>query len=64
MSSIDREKPLLGEPLNSVLTWNAANSAAGCYCELGDRTAQVAVGARNHPLRARRARDGSTRAAA
>ncbi len=37
MSSIDREKPLMGEPLNSVLTWNAANSAAGCYCELGDR---------------------------
>jgi len=37
MSSIDREKPLMGEPLNSVLAWDAANSAAGCYCELGDR---------------------------
>jgi hypothetical protein len=37
MSSIDREKPLLGEPLNSVLAWNAAQSAAGCYCELSDR---------------------------
>jgi len=37
MSSIEREKPLLGEPLNHVLTWDAKNSAAGCYCELGDR---------------------------
>jgi hypothetical protein len=37
MDSIDREKPLLGEPLNRVLSWDAANSAAGCYCELGDR---------------------------
>ena len=37
MSSIDHEKPLLGEPLNSVLSWDAASSAAGCYCELGDR---------------------------
>lgn len=37
MDAIDREKPLLGEPLNRVLSWDAANSAAGCYCELGDR---------------------------
>jgi hypothetical protein len=37
MSSIEREKPLLGEPLNNVLRWDAANSPAGCYCELGDR---------------------------
>jgi len=37
MSSIDREQPLLGEPLDSVLSWSAAPSAAGCYCELGDR---------------------------
>jgi hypothetical protein len=37
MASIDGEKPLLGEPLNRVLSWDAANSAAGCYCELGDR---------------------------
>jgi hypothetical protein len=37
MSSIDREQPLLGEPLNSVLNWNAPHSAAGCYCELADR---------------------------
>ncbi|MGD9633923.1 MAG: hypothetical protein AB7G28_15660 [Pirellulales bacterium] len=37
MSAIEREKPLLGEPLNSVLAWDAARSAAGCYCELGDR---------------------------
>lgn len=37
MESIDSEKPLLGEPLNNVLRWNGANSAAGCYCELSDR---------------------------
>jgi hypothetical protein len=37
MEAIDLEKPLLGEPLNSVLAWDGANSAAGCYCELGDR---------------------------
>jgi hypothetical protein len=37
MKSIDREKPLMGEPLNRVLAWDAASSAAGCYCELGDR---------------------------
>jgi hypothetical protein len=37
MTAIDLEKPLLGEPLNNVLEWEAANSAAGCYCELSDR---------------------------
>jgi hypothetical protein len=37
MSSIEREEPLLGEPLNRVLYWDAAHSVAGCYCELSDR---------------------------
>jgi hypothetical protein len=37
MTNIELEKPLLGEPLNNVLTWDAAQSAAGCYCELADR---------------------------
>lgn len=37
MDNIELEKPLLGEPLNAVLDWNAARSAAGCYCELADR---------------------------
>jgi hypothetical protein len=37
MAAIDREKPLLGSSLDSVLTWNGATSAAGCYCELSDR---------------------------
>jgi hypothetical protein len=37
MASIDSEKPLLGEPLNKVLSWDAATSSAGCHCELGDR---------------------------
>ena len=37
MSAIDHEKPLLGQPLDRVLSWNGASSAAGCYCELSDR---------------------------
>jgi hypothetical protein len=37
MTSIELERPLLGEPLNSVLDWHPATSAAGCYCELSDR---------------------------
>lgn len=37
MTAIDREKPLLGEPLNRILTWAPPHSAAGCYCELADR---------------------------
>lgn len=37
MAAIELEKPLLGEPLNRVLEWEPAQSAAGCYCELGDR---------------------------
>lgn len=37
MEAIDREKPLLGKPLNGVLEWQPAYSAAGCYCELNDR---------------------------
>jgi hypothetical protein len=37
MNSIDREKPLSGEPLNSVLSWQRSPSAAGCYCEPASR---------------------------
>ena len=37
MSSIDREKPLSGEPLNTVLSWQRKPSAAGCYCEPASR---------------------------
>jgi hypothetical protein len=37
MTSIEREKPLLGEPLNRILTWSPPQSAAGCHCELADR---------------------------
>lgn len=37
MSSIKCEEPLLGEPLESVLAWNAARSSAGCYCDLAAR---------------------------
>ena len=31
MDSIDREKPLSGEKLNAVLSWQRNPSAAGCY---------------------------------
>ncbi|HEY4233503.1 MAG TPA: hypothetical protein VGM76_08755 [Lacipirellulaceae bacterium] len=34
---LDREKPLLGRPLNDVLRWENAGAAAGCYCESIDR---------------------------
>jgi hypothetical protein len=37
MSAIDREKPLLGQPLDRVLSWNGATSGAGCYCQASDR---------------------------
>lgn len=37
MNSIDREKPLNGEKLNSVLSWQRKPSAAGCYCEPASR---------------------------
>jgi hypothetical protein len=37
ISSIDREKPLSGEPLNAVLSWQRNPSAAGCYCESASR---------------------------
>jgi hypothetical protein len=35
--AIDHNKPLLGCPLNDILTWNGPTGAAGCYCELNDR---------------------------
>jgi hypothetical protein len=37
MMAIDREKPLLGERLNAVLTWQRKPSGAGCYCEAESR---------------------------
>jgi hypothetical protein len=37
MAAVDREKPLLGEPLDRVLTWDGAATAAGCYCQASDR---------------------------
>jgi hypothetical protein len=35
--AIDREKPLLGQPLNAILTWQRPNDLAGCYCEPSSR---------------------------
>jgi hypothetical protein len=33
MAAIDQEKPLSGERLNAVLSWQRQSSGAGCYCE-------------------------------
>ena len=37
MSAIERESPLLGQPLNDVLSWRRADSPAGCYCDAASR---------------------------
>jgi hypothetical protein len=37
MDAIEREKPLRGERLNAVLSWQRKASAAGCYCEPASR---------------------------
>jgi hypothetical protein len=37
MVAIDHEKPLLGQPLNDVLTWQRGKDSAGCYCEPASR---------------------------
>jgi hypothetical protein len=37
MGSIANEKPLLGRPLNDVLTWERATNPSGCYCDIERR---------------------------
>jgi hypothetical protein len=37
MANIESEKPLLGRPLEDVLSWERAASPSGCYCEEGMR---------------------------
>ena len=37
IASIDRDKPLNGEKLNAILSWQRKTSAAGCYCEGSSR---------------------------
>jgi hypothetical protein len=37
MDSIESEKPLRGEQLNAVLSWQREPSSAGCYCEPASR---------------------------
>jgi hypothetical protein len=37
MVAIEREKPLLGQRLNEVLTWNHPATGPGCYCEPSSR---------------------------
>jgi hypothetical protein len=37
MTAIDIEKPLTGERLNAILSWQRKPSGAGCYCERASR---------------------------
>jgi hypothetical protein len=37
-AAIELEKPLLGRPLNEVLTWTRDSASAGCYCDASSRT--------------------------
>jgi hypothetical protein len=37
MAAIEAEKPLLGQPLASVLAWRREASPAGCYCDPASR---------------------------
>jgi len=38
MGSIAAEKPLLGRPLNDVLSWERSRNPSGCYCDIERRT--------------------------
>jgi hypothetical protein len=37
MTAIESEKPLRGEPLDAVISWQRLPSAAGCFCEAPSR---------------------------
>ena len=37
MDAIAREKPLLGQPLDQVLSWRRAPTGTGCYCDPASR---------------------------
>jgi hypothetical protein len=37
MVAIGREKPLVGQPLDNVLSWHRPNDPAGCFCEPASR---------------------------
>jgi len=37
MSTIEREKPLAGQRLNAILSWQRPTCAAACYCEPASR---------------------------
>jgi hypothetical protein len=37
MAAVNREKPLSGEKLNSVLAWRREANGAGCFCEAASR---------------------------
>jgi hypothetical protein len=37
MASIDRERPLVGQPLDAVVRWKRPVGPAGCYCDADSR---------------------------
>jgi len=37
MVAIAQEKPLLGQPLDDIITWQRPKTGAGCYCEPNSR---------------------------
>jgi hypothetical protein len=37
MASIAQETPLLGRPLDAILTWSRSHASTGCYCEPDSR---------------------------
>jgi hypothetical protein len=37
MVAIDHEKPLQGQPINDILSWQRPTAGAGCYCEPSSR---------------------------
>ena len=37
MAAVEREKPLLGQPLDSVFSWRRPTSPTGCYCDAASR---------------------------
>jgi hypothetical protein len=37
MTAVERERPLHGQPLDSVVRWSRPSSPAGCYCEAESR---------------------------
>jgi hypothetical protein len=61
MASIERERPLLGQPLDDVVRWSRPSSPAGCYCEANSRQHKwgLVLETLHYALAKRLARSGS-----